>query len=59
MGANRTQAISVSQFFAGFVLVAAGMASGGSLPLMLPGLTLVGVSFALALKAKPWEHEED
>ncbi len=58
MGANRTQAVGVSLFFAAFVLIAAGMAAGGSVLIILLGLVLLAVSFALFVKAKPWEHEE-
>ena len=58
MGANRTQAVGVSGFLAAFVVIAAGMAAGGSLSLILLGLVLLGGAFALFLRAKPWEHEE-
>ena len=59
MGANRTQALSVSVFLAAFVFIACGMALGGSLMLILLGVGLLGVSFAASLKAKPWEHMEE
>ena len=58
MGANRTQAVGVTSFLAAFVFIAAGMAAGGNLLLILLGLVLLGISFAVFLKAKPWEHEE-
>ena len=58
MGTNRTQAVGVSLFLVAFVLIAAGMAAGGSLLPLLLGLVLLGISSALFLKAKPWEHEE-
>ena len=59
MGANPTQAQGVLLFFVAFVLIAAGLASGGSLILILAGLAALGVSCALFLKCKPWEHKED
>ena len=49
MGAHRTQAVGVSLFLAAFVLIAAGLAAGGNLPLILLGLVLLGVSFAVAV----------
>jgi hypothetical protein len=58
MGANRTQAVAVASFLAAFVLIAGGMAAGGNLWLILFGLVLLGVSCAVFLRAKPWEHEE-
>jgi hypothetical protein len=59
MGANRTQALSVTVFLAAFTCIACGMAMGGSLVLILLGVVLLGVSFAASLKAKPWEHMEE
>lgn len=59
MGTNRTQALGVFLFMLALVVIAAGMASGGSLLLILPGLFLIGASFMAFLKAKPWENIED
>ncbi len=59
MGANRTQALGVAVFLLAFVIIAAGMALGGSLPLILIGLGLLAVSFGFSLRAKPWEQVED
>ncbi len=58
MGSNSTQALGVTIFLASFVLIAAGMAMGGSVFLILAGLVLLGISMAVFLKAKPLEHEE-
>ena len=58
MGANRTQAVGVSVFLAAFVLIAAGMAAGGSLLLISPRSGAAGRRrIALFLRAKPWEHD--
>ncbi len=57
MGANSTQASGVAAFLAGFTVLCAGMAGGGVL-LDIIGLALIGVSFGLFLKAKPWENTE-
>lgn len=58
MGSNSTQALGVTIFLASFVLIAAGMAMGGRVFLILAGLVLLGISMAVFLKAKPLEHEE-
>lgn len=59
MGANKTQALGVTVFLTAFVIVAAGMATGGNVLLILLGLALLGMSFVPFLRAKPWEHMED
>lgn len=59
MGANPTQALGVSVFLISFVFIAAGMAAGGNLLLILLGLVLIGVSLGISLKAKPWEHQDN
>jgi len=58
MGANPTQARGVLLFFVAFVLLAAGLAGGRTL-LLLGGLLVLGVSAALFLRCKPWEHQEE
>jgi len=57
MGANPTQAAGVSLFLIAFVLLAGALAGGGIL-YALGFLVLLGISVALFLKAKPWEHQE-
>jgi hypothetical protein len=59
MGSNPTQAQGVVLFFLAFVLIAAGLASGGSLMYILIGLALLAASCGLFMKCKPWEHRED
>ena len=58
MGANTTQAGGVLIFLVAFVLLAAGLA-GGRTVLLLVGLLVLGVSAALFLRCKPWEHQEE
>jgi hypothetical protein len=58
MGANPTQAQGVTLFLLGFVVIAAGLASGGNILYILIGLALVAASCGLFMKAKPWEHRE-
>jgi hypothetical protein len=58
MGANPTQAQAIVLFFLAFVLIAAGLAAGGSILYILIGLALLAASCGLFLKAKPWEHRE-
>ncbi len=59
MGANPTQAQGILLFLIAFVLIAAGLASGGSFVPIMAGLAALGVSCVLFLKCKPWEHKED
>ncbi len=59
MGTNSTQAFGVALFLVAFTLIAAGMAMGGSLLLILPGLVLLAISGAVLLRAKSLEHEEN
>ena len=58
MGANPTQAQGVILFFVAFVLIAAGLASGGNLMYILIGLALLAASGGLFMKCKPWENRE-
>ena len=58
MGANPTQALAFLVFLLAFVMIAAGLFTGGSVVLLLLGLLLLGVSAAIYLKAKPLEHLE-
>jgi hypothetical protein len=39
--------------------MAAGLFSGGSILWIVIGLALLGVSAAVFLKCKPWEHQEE
>ncbi|HEY5480224.1 MAG TPA: hypothetical protein VIL39_01965 [Verrucomicrobiae bacterium] len=59
MGTNSTQAFGVTFFLAAFTLIAVGMARGGSLLLILPGLALLAISGAVLLRAKALDQEED
>jgi hypothetical protein len=59
MGANPTQAQAVVLFFLAFVLVAAGLASGGSFMYIVAGVALLAGACALFMKCKPWEHREE
>ena len=59
MGANPTQAQGVVLFFLAFVLIAAGLAAGGSIMYILIGLAVLAASCGLFMKCKPWEHRED
>ncbi|HTM51578.1 MAG TPA: hypothetical protein VL285_22940 [Bryobacteraceae bacterium] len=59
MGANPTQARAVVLFFLAFVLVAAGLASGGSFTYIVAGVALLAGAGALFMKCKPWEHREE
>ena len=59
MGANSTQARGVALFFIGFILISGGLAANIGYLYLLIGLLLVGASFALFAKCKPWEHKED
>jgi len=58
MGANSTQAVGVLVFLLAAVILAAGMAAGGSLGLILLSLVPLGVSVLVFRKARPWEHHE-
>jgi hypothetical protein len=59
MGANSTQAQALTLFLLAFVLIAAGLASGGSILYILIGLALLAASCGLFMKCKPWEQRED
>ena len=59
MGANPTQATGIIVFFFAFVLLAAGLAAGGSLLLILGAIAVLAVSSGILMKCKPWEHKED
>jgi hypothetical protein len=58
MGSNRLQALGVTMFLVSFVLIAAGIALGGSALLIVAGLVSLGISAAVFLKARPLEYEE-
>ena len=58
MGSNPTQAQALILFLIAFVLIASGLAAGGNFLYIAGGLVVLGVSAALFLKCKPWEHIE-
>jgi len=58
MGANPTQAQGLVMFILAFDLIAAGLASGGSVMYILIGLALLAAACGLFMKCKPWEHRE-
>lgn len=58
MGANTTQAIGVTLFLIAFVSLAGAMAGGGIL-YILGFLILLGISCAIFMKCKPWEHRKE
>jgi uncharacterized membrane protein len=57
MGSNSKQAIGLVFFLIAWTLIAAAMAGGGVLWLLI-GLVLLGVGFGILIKAKPLEHIE-
>ena len=59
MGANPTQALGVLVFLTGGILFAAGIASGGSVLLLLLALVAIGAAVAIFRKAKPLENIGD
>lgn len=59
MGSNSTQAKGVVLFLVGFTLICVGLALDYSVISLLLGLVALGISFALFLKCKPWEHREE
>ena len=58
MGANPTQAQGLVLFILAFVLIAAGLASGGSVMYILIGLALLAAACGLFMKCKPLEQRE-
>lgn len=58
MGANPTQAVGIALFLIAFVLLAGGLAGGGIL-YILGFLVLLGISIAMFMKCKPWEHQKE
>lgn len=58
MGANPTQAVGAVLFLIAFVSLAGAMAGGGILYL-LGFLVLLGISVAMFMKCKPWEHQKE
>jgi hypothetical protein len=59
MGANSTQAIGLTLFLIAFALIAASLALGGNLLLLLPGVAVLAASTWVFLKARPWEQQEE
>ena len=59
MGANPTQGTGVLIFLVAFVIVAVGMAAGGSVLAFLIGAVVLAAACAVLMRCKPWEHQED
>jgi len=57
MGSNPTQAWGLILFLVAWVVIAAGMAGGGMIVLLL-GIVVLAASLGVLLKAKPLEHVE-
>ena len=57
MGANTTQAAGLLVFLLAFTCLAAGLAGGGFILLVLAVAMLAGSAF-LFMKCKPWEHQD-
>lgn len=57
MGANSTQAVSVTLILIGFVLLAGWMAGAGIVA-AVGALATIGAGAYFSLKCKPWEHQE-
>ena len=58
MGANSTQALGITLFLVSFTVMAAAMAMGGNLPLLLVSIAILAASAGIFRKAKPWEDLE-
>ena len=58
MGANPTQAVGIALFLIAFASLAGALAGGGIL-YVLGFIVLLGISSALFMKAKPWEHRKE
>jgi hypothetical protein len=58
MGANPTQAVGVALFLIAFVMLAGALAGGGIL-LVIGFVVLLGISIAMFMKCKPWEHQKE
>ena len=58
MGANPTQAVGITLFLIAFAILAGALAGGGIL-FFLGFLVLLGVSVAMFVKCKPWEHQKE
>lgn len=58
MGSHPKQAVGLVLFLIAFTLIAAAMAGGGILWLVV-GLALLGAGLAILLKVKPLEHIEE
>ncbi len=58
MGANPTQAVGIALFLIAFVMLAGALAGGGIL-LVIGFVVLLGISIAMFMKCKPWEHQKE
>ena len=56
MGANPTQAQAIVAFLVAFTLISVGLAQAIGYLWVVLGLVFLGVSAALFLKCKSWEH---
>lgn len=58
MGANPKQALGLLVFLVGFVLISAGLVTGGNILLLIAGVVVAGAGLGILLKAKPLEFLE-
>ena len=58
MGSNPTQAWGLILFLVAWVVIAAGMAGGGIMVLLV-GIVVLAAALGVLLKAKPLEHMEN
>ena len=56
MGSNSTQGVGVMLFLTAFTFVSWGLFADGNFLYLGIGLVGLAASFALFVKAKPWEH---
>ena len=59
MAANSTQALGVVMFLVAVALLAAALATGGSMVLILAGLVALAYAIRLFMQAKPLEKMEE
>lgn len=58
MGSNPTQAVGIALFLIAFAMLAGALAGGGFL-FAIGFLVLLGISIAMFMKCKPWEHQKE
>lgn len=59
MAANSTQGLGVVMFLVAVALLAAGLATGGSIVLILAGLVALAYAIKLFIQAKPLEKLDE